>query len=215
MRILITAGPTREAIDPVRYLSNRSSGRMGFALATAAAEAGHEVVLIAGPTALTQNSAGVVRADVVTAQEMFEAVQEAIGTVDVAVMAAAVSDYRPREAVSQKIKKTADKLTLELVKTPDILGSAREKMGFSGVLVGFAAETENLESNARAKLAGKGCDMMIANDVSRPDIGFDVSENELLVLFADGKREELAKASKEELARTLVKWMEECAQAKV
>lgn len=202
MHFLITAGPTREALDPVRYLSNRSSGRMGFALAAAAAAAGHEVTLIAGPVAL-DTPAGVQRVDVVSAQEMYDAVRERLPGVDAAIFSAAVADYRPAQVAVQKIKKSAETMTLTLERTPDILGSVRSVFGWRGVLVGFAAETENVIANARAKLERKGCDVMVANDVSQPGIGFDAAENEVTLLTAGGE-ETLPRMSKEALARVII-----------
>lgn len=203
VHFLITAGPTREAIDPVRYLSNRSSGRMGFALAAAAAAAGHSVTLIAGPVSL-EAPQGVVRVDVTSAQEMYEAVRAAISTADAAVFSAAVADYRPAQAAEQKIKKSEAALTLTLERTPDILGSVRAVFGWEGFLVGFAAETEDLLAHAREKLKRKGCDLLVANDVSRPGIGFDAVENEATLLFRDGTERELPRMSKEELAAVVI-----------
>lgn len=219
MRILITTGPTREAIDPVRFLSNRSSGRMGFAIAEAALAAGHEVVLIAGPCDAGSFSEKIAcgalqRVDVVSAEDMYGAVEKEIGEADAAVMAAAVADYRPVNAREQKIKKTVRGMILELEATRDILGSAREAMKFSGVLVGFAAETENLEANAASKLERKGCDLVVANDVGRSDIGFDAAENELLLLYAGGGREVLPKSLKSGLGVALVARIERIAAEK-
>lgn len=202
MTILITAGPTREAIDPVRFLSNRSSGKMGYAMAEAAAEAGHRVILISGPTQLDIPD----RVDYIpveSAAEMYEAVEHWIGKAEIAIFAAAVADYRPASVPEQKIKKNDDTMTLELVKNPDILGSARNKFNYRGVLVGFAAETENLEDNARGKLQRKGCDLIVANDVSRKDIGFDTHENEVLLVFPD-RTEQPAKDSKHHLAHVIL-----------
>lgn len=203
MKVLITAGPTREAIDPVRYVSNRSSGKMGFALAAAAREAGHEVVLVSGPVGLV-TPAGVVRVDVVSAREMYEAVEREIGDCAVAIFAAAVADYRPVTVENQKIKKLGARLTLELERTEDVLGSARERFGFTGVLVGFAAETERLVEHAMDKLRRKHCDLVIANDVSQPGIGFDSGENAVTLCLASGEVRELPKQPKEGLARELV-----------
>ena len=202
MHFLITAGPTREALDPVRYLSNRSSGRMGFALASAAVAAGHEVTLVAGPVALA-TPPGVERVDVVSAQEMYAAVERHLLRAETAIFAAAVADYRPVQVAEQKIKKSADTLTLTLERTTDILGSVRSVWGWRGVLVGFAAETENVLANARAKLERKGCDLMVANDVSQPGIGFDAPENEVTLLTAGGE-ETLPRMSKEALARVII-----------
>ena len=203
MKLLITAGPTREPIDPVRFISNRSSGKMGFTLAGTAARAGHEVTLISGPVNIATPE-GVDRVDVTTAEEMYEAVATRIGDADCAIMAAAVSDYRPAEVAGEKIKKTGETLELALVKTRDILGSARGPMGFTGLLVGFAAETQNLEANARQKLERKGCDVIIANDLSRTDIGFDSDENEVLVLQADAPAITISRASKAKIAAGII-----------
>lgn len=209
-RVLITAGPTREAIDPVRYLGNRSSGRMGFALAEAFVASGHEVVLISGPVHL-ETPHGLTRIDVESAAQMHASVVENIGNADIAVFAAAVADFRPVQVAEQKIKKGDDRadrealLTLKLEPTVDILGSVRGAMGFSGSLVGFAAETEGLAANARAKLERKGCDLVVANDVSRRDIGFDSSDNEVLLVFRNGREELLPMQSKHQLAIELVK----------
>ena len=202
MTILITAGPTREAIDPVRYLTNRSSGKMGYALAEAAVEAGHRVILISGPTQLDLPD----RVDFIpveSAAEMYDAVQHWINKADIAIFAAAVADYRPASVPEQKIKKNSDTMTLELVKNPDILGSARHQFNYQGVLIGFAAETENLEDNARGKLERKGCNLVIANDVSRKDIGFDTHENEVLLVFPE-HTEKPPKDSKHHLAHVIL-----------
>ena len=205
MNFLVTAGPTREPIDPVRYLSNRSSGKMGFAIAQAAAVAGHGVILVAGPVGLDAPE-GVERVDIMTAEDLYRAVEERIAGVDVAIMAAAVADYRPAEIATQKIKKSGDTLGLTLVKTRDVLGSARGPMGFDGLLVGFAAETENLEANARKKLESKGCDLVIANDVSQPGIGFDSDDNEILILRRTAETVSLPRASKAQLAATIIEY---------
>lgn len=202
MKVLLTAGPTREPIDPVRFLTNRSSGKMGYTLAGAFLHEGHSVLLISGPTNLDVPD-GVDFIPVETAAEMHDAVARYIGKMDVAVFAAAVADYTPANAQPHKIKKSGESLTLELVRTADILGSAREKFGFTGTLVGFAAETENLEANAREKLVRKHCDLIIANDVSQPGIGFDSDENQVLLVYPD-RTETLPRASKVELSLTLV-----------
>ncbi|QTN32111.1 phosphopantothenoylcysteine decarboxylase [Akkermansiaceae bacterium] len=202
MKILITAGPTREAIDPVRYLTNRSSGKMGYAIAQAAVHAGHQVLLISGPTSLDVPD-GVDFIPVESAAEMFQAVGNYLPKMDAAFFAAAVADYTPAHPAGEKIKKSGDSLTLELVKTKDILGSARKPIGFTGFLSGFAAETENLEANARLKLEEKGCDLIVANDVSRADIGFDSHDNEALLVFPD-RTEHFPKAPKHDLAIHLV-----------
>jgi phosphopantothenoylcysteine synthetase/decarboxylase len=202
VNILITAGPTREAIDPVRFLSNRSSGKMGYELAAAFARVGHAVLLVSGPTALDVPG-GVDFLPVETAAEMHEAVGRHIQRMDVAVFAAAVADYTPASRAPEKLKKSADTLILELVKTPDILGSARAPFGFTGTLVGFAAETGNLIANARDKLIRKGCDFIVANDVSQPGIGFDSNDNKVSLIYQDHV-EDLPLASKHHLAHQLV-----------
>lgn len=202
MKVLITAGPTREPIDPVRFLSNRSSGKMGFALAEAAAATGHEVLLISGPVNLSAPGS-VRRIDVETAQEMHEAVLAEIHGQDSAILCAAVADYRPAKILAQKLKKTGEQYILELERTPDILGSLR-KVGFGGILVGFAAETEDLEDHARDKLHRKGCDLIVANDVGRSDIGFDRNENEVLIVTKNGATESIAKRDKREIARIIL-----------
>lgn len=202
MKFLITAGPTREALDPVRYLTNRSSGRMGYALAGAARHEGHEVLLISGPTTL-DIPAGVDFVQVESAQQMYEAVRDLIGGVDVAILCAAVADYRPVTVAEQKIKKHADRLTIELERTPDILGSMRSTFGFTGKLIGFAAETQDVEAYAREKLHRKQCDMIVANDVSRSDIGFDSKENEVMLVFAE-HTVPLKKDTKEQVAMRII-----------
>ncbi|MDD3516813.1 MAG: bifunctional phosphopantothenoylcysteine decarboxylase/phosphopantothenate--cysteine ligase CoaBC [Chromatiales bacterium] len=198
--VLISAGPTREALDPVRYLSNRSSGRMGYALAEAAREAGARVLLVSGPVALP-TPRGVERIEVESAAQMFDAVMARIDEVDLFIGAAAVADYRPAAVAGQKIKKTASQLTLELERTPDILAAvaAREPRPF---VVGFAAETQDLEAHARDKLSRKHLDMIAANDVSAGR-GFDVEDNALEVFWADGHAS-LPQQSKARLARELV-----------
>lgn len=199
-RVLITAGPTRERIDPVRFVSNRSSGKMGFAIAQAAREAGAQVILVSGPVFLA-TPVGVERVDVESAADMLDAVMREVARADIFVSTAAVADYKPVQAVNQKIKKTAEKLDLELQRTTDILGAvaARPERPF---VVGFAAETESVEQNARGKLLKKNLDMIAANEVGH-DKAFDCDDNQLVVLWRNGRRD-LGKASKVELARNLV-----------
>lgn len=203
MRFLITAGPTREPIDPVRFLSNRSSGRMGYALAEAAQEAGHEVLLISGPVGIPAPQ-GVALVKIETAREMYAAVEGRLGGCDAAIFSAAVADYRPVQVAAEKMKKSAEKLTLELERTEDILGSARGVFGFRGILVGFAAETENLLAHAQEKLVRKGCDLIVANDVSQEGIGFDSGENEVTLCLPGGRILSLPRQSKTALARELI-----------
>lgn len=179
---------------------------MGYALARAFADAGHQVLLVSGPTQLDVPD-GVDFLPVETALEMFDAVRRHLFRMDAAVFCAAVADYRPAKASVQKIKKSDDKLTLEFVKNPDILGSARTDFGFAGTLVGFAAETQNLETYARAKLQRKGCDLVIANDVSKAGLGFDADRNELLLVYPD-HTESLPEDEKHHLAPRLVREIE-------
>ncbi len=202
MKVLVTAGPTREPIDPVRFLTNRSSGKMGYTLAGAFVHEGHSVLLISGPTNLDVPE-NIDYIPVETAAEMHAAVSRYIGKMDIAVFAAAVADYTPANVAPQKIKKSGDVLTIELVRTTDILGSAREPLGFAGTLVGFAAETENLEANAREKLVRKHCDLVVANDVSQPGIGFDSDDNQVLLVYPD-HTQALPKASKHEISLQIV-----------
>lgn len=202
MKFLITAGPTREAIDPVRYISNRSSGRMGYALAGAARHEGHEVLLISGPTSLDVPP-GVDFISVESAQQMYDAVRDMVGRYDVAILCAAVADYRPVACAEHKIKKTDELMVLELERTPDILGSMRTVFGFHGKLIGFAAETQNVVDYARGKLQRKQCDFVVANDVSRSDVGFDSRENEVVLVYPDHELY-LEKDTKEQVAMRII-----------
>ena len=199
-RVLVTAGPTRERIDPVRFISNRSSGKMGFAVAQAAREAGASVVLVAGPVSLP-TPVGVKRVDVESAAEMLAAVLHELPGTDVFISTAAVADYRPARAAEQKIKKPSDTLELAMERTADVLATvaARSDRPF---VVGFAAETEAIEQNARAKLLKKNLDMIAANEVGH-DKAFDCEDNELMVITRGG-RHELARAGKLTLARGLI-----------
>ena len=203
--LVITAGPTREALDPVRYISNHSSGKQGYALARAAIEAGARVTLVTGPT----NLAPVDRANIVqvnTAEEMLDAVMTAVQDADIFVGVAAVADYRPAQVADQKIKKTAtprESLTLELVPNPDILASvaALENKPFT---VGFAAETEKLLEHATGKLERKKLDMIVANNVADTSIGFNADDNQTTVIHRDGTVTALKKMSKDQLGRELI-----------
>jgi phosphopantothenoylcysteine decarboxylase/phosphopantothenate--cysteine ligase len=201
LRVMITAGPTREAIDPVRYISNNSSGKMGFALAQAAADAGATVTLIAGPVRLT-TAAQLTRVDVLSAEEMHRAVMERVGDCDIFIACAAVADYRPQQVAAQKIKKDAEHLQLQLVRNRDIVAdvAARQPRPFT---VGFAAETTEVLEHARAKLLRKGLDLIVANDVSRPDIGFDSDYNEVSMISA-GDTLSIARGAKASVARALI-----------
>lgn len=199
-KVVVTAGPTRERIDPVRFITNRSSGKMGYAVAEAARDAGASVVIVSGPVSVP-TPAGVQRIDVESAEQMMQAVLAQVADADIFIAAAAVSDYRMREVAEHKIKKTRDELSLELTRTPDILatvaaGSPRP------FVVGFAAETQNVERNALAKLEGKRLDMIAANQVGE-GLAFDCDDNALTVYWPGGKRE-LARAPKCQLADELV-----------
>ena len=200
LKVVITAGPTREAIDPVRFISNRSSGKMGYAVAEAAREAGATVVLVTGPVQIP-TPAGVERIPVETADQMLAAVQQQVADADIFIAAAAVSDYRCAEVASQKIKKTSDNMTLALSRAPDVLATIGRSEA-PPFLVGFAAETENVEANALAKLNGKNLDMIAANKVGE-GLAFDKDDNALTVYWRGGKQE-LSLTSKAALARQLV-----------
>lgn len=201
-RVLVTAGPTQEAIDPVRMLTNRSTGRMGIAVAEAAAARGAEVTLVLGPTALP-DPAGVQTVRVVTADEMRAAAMAAFPNADVVVAAAAVSDYRPAVAEPNKRKKTEGPVTLELARTPDILAEMGRAKQPGQTLVGFAAETQNLVENARAKLAAKNLDAVVANDVTVSGAGFAVDTNIATLVTASGARE-LPRMTKRALAEAIL-----------
>jgi len=193
-RMVVTAGGTREPIDPVRYISNRSSGRMGYALAEAARDRGAEVTLISSATLPEPEGIEVVQVE--TALEMKQAVSKAVTQADALIMAAAVSDYKPAEVEKEKIKKDTPTLTLKLEKTPDILAEA----GGNFVKIGFAAESEDLLKNARKKLEAKNLDLVVANDITRPGAGFGSETNKVTLIFKDGKVEELPLLPKREVA---------------
>ncbi len=203
-RVLVTAGPTREPIDPVRFITNRSSGKMGFAIARAAMEAGAAVTLVTGPVAL-ETPRSVRRIDVERAEEMAAVVEQEAATATLFIATAAVADYRPAEVAEQKIKKggsAGEEMTLRMVRNRDILAGVadREDPPFT---VGFAAETEQLEHHARQKLEAKGVDMIAANRVGEPGTGFDADEN-ALALFWEGGEKILPQATKQQLARQLI-----------
>jgi phosphopantothenoylcysteine decarboxylase/phosphopantothenate--cysteine ligase len=201
--ILITAGPTQEPLDPVRFLSNRSSGRMGYALAEAAAARGAAVTLVSGPTALTAPpGCEVVR--VVTTREMYDAVLSRLEHVGILIAAGAPADFSPAVAAPQKLKKGADRFAIELVPTPDILAECGRRRRSSHVLVGFAAETENLVENAREKLRAKRLDLIVANDISASDVGIDAGRNAGYLLFPDGREEELPPMEKPAFAHRVL-----------
>ena len=202
-RVIITAGPTQEALDPVRYFSNRSSGKMGFALAEVAARAGAEVVLISGPTHLPTPS-GVQRIDVVRAEEMMEEVMTALPTADIVIKAAAVADYRPEEVSDKKIKKQGKTLVVRMRRTPDIASEVGRRKTNRQFFVGFAAETNQVEQHAREKLTRKGMDLIVANDVTLPGAGFEVDTNVVTIFDAQGKVASWPQLMKREVAERLV-----------
>jgi len=201
-RVLVTAGPTREDIDPVRFLSNRSSGKMGYAVARAAARRGAKVVLVTGPTAL-ETPGGVERIDVRSAEDMLRAVQARFPECTLAIFAAAVADYRAVEPSESKIKRTQDALTLRLEPNPDILATVAREKG-DRLVVGFAAETDNVAENARKKLAQKNADVMVANDVTAEGAGFDVDTNMVTLLSCDGRDLALPRLTKAEVAERIL-----------
>jgi phosphopantothenoylcysteine decarboxylase/phosphopantothenate--cysteine ligase len=209
--VVVTAGPTREPLDPVRYLSNRSSGRMGYALAAQAARRGAAVTLVTGPTHLPP-PAGVRVIPVQTASEMRDAVLHAAEAATVVIKAAAVADYRPDRPAARKIRSKQDGLTITLSATPDILRELSLRKG-DRFLVGFAAETHELHDHARAKLAAKGVDLIVANDVSRTDIGFDAAENEVVLLDRWGGTVALPRRPKAEVADLILDRVQELRRA--
>jgi phosphopantothenoylcysteine decarboxylase/phosphopantothenate--cysteine ligase len=214
-RVVVTAGPTYEDIDPVRYVGNRSSGRMGYAIAAAAHTRGANVTLVAGPTSVEAPATDqVVR--VRRAAEMHAAVMRAAEHADVVIMAAAVADYSPVESAAEKIAKSSEPLTLTLQRTPDILadlGRASARRGTPLVLVGFAAETGDLLTKAREKRARKNVDLMVANDVTAPGAGFDVDTNAVTIIGADGE-EALPVQSKARVADAILDRVEQLLKAR-
>ena len=204
MRFLVTAGPTREPIDPVRYISNRSSGKMGYAIAEAVLAEGHDVTLISGPVNVAPpHDARLI--SVSTSDQMFEAVHQHVDKCDICVLCAAVADYKPAHVSSNKIKKQSEKFSLELVPTRDILTSLGQRQDRQFVLVGFAAETDHLEENATKKLRAKNCDIIVANDVSDANSGLESDVNEVTILFRNGEKKKISRAQKKFIAHELVK----------
>lgn len=199
LNFVITAGPTREFIDPVRFLSNPSTGKMGFSIARAAAKLGHKVTLIAGPVALKTPS-GVKRVDVVSAREMFEAAKEAVSTDCIFIATAAVADWRPKTCATKKLKKTEMSDVIKLVRNPDILKS------ISGcVKIGFAAETNDVLEEATRKCREKNLAMIVANDVTEEGAGFGTDTNRVVFIYPDGRTMPLKKMSKLAVARRIVR----------
>lgn len=204
MTFLITAGPTQERIDPVRYLSNLSSGKMGYALAEAARKMWHKVVLISGPTSLPAPH-GVKVLRVTTAREMLRMVMKNYLKADVIIMVAAVADYRPSLVSKKKIKKTKPRITLKLVRNPDILAELGRRKGPHQILVGFAAETSNLIKNAKRKLREKNCDWIIANPIGKRGVGFGSDINRVVMLSREGQMINLGHDQKRNLASKILR----------
>ena len=206
MNLLVTAGPTREHLDPVRFLSNRSTGKMGFAIAQAAAERGHAVTLIAGPVSLP-TPPGVTRVDVVSALDMLAAVRFHLQQQDALVMCAAVADWRPKLASATKLKKADMQPVIELEPNPDILKAISPLKG-PRLFVGFAAETGDPLAEAQRKLEAKGLDLIVANDVTQPDAGFAVDTNRVTLISATEPPTALPLQSKLDVGREIVLWLE-------
>ena len=203
MKVLVTAGPTREAIDPVRFISNRSSGKMGYAIAEAALKAGHRVRLISGPVAL-EAPRGVQRVDVTTAEEMLQAVRRYLNPCDVLVMVAAVADWRPKKIAKKKLKKGDGPPCIEWEATPDILKTIAPMKKASQVFCGFAAETHRVDREAKRKLREKNLDVLAANDVSKKGRGFESECNLLNLFFADGSVRRGTLSTKKKCAEELI-----------
>jgi phosphopantothenoylcysteine decarboxylase/phosphopantothenate--cysteine ligase len=201
-RVLVTAGPTQESLDPARYLTNPSTGKMGFAIARALKRRGADVTLVTGPTAVSMPE-GVKCVKVKTAEQMALEVNTCFEDMDIIIKSAAVADYRPKEVSSEKIKKEGSGIVLDLEKTSDILSELGKKKG-KRILVGFAAETENLLANATEKLKKKNLDMIVANDISRSDVGFGAEDNQVTLVLQDGTSESLPKMGKDEVADVLL-----------
>ncbi len=199
LRILITAGPTREYLDPVRYLSNGSSGRMGYALAAVAAGRGHQVDLVTGPVSL-EVPTGVKAHRVVSAEDMLLACTPLFSQCDVIIAVAAVADYRPATWHPEKLKKSGQSLTLTLVPNVDVLQTLAASRRSNQVIVGFAAETQDVEAYARRKMVEKNCDWIVANDVGQPNIGIDAADNAIVLIGRNGVRAPFGPAPKAEVA---------------
>ena len=202
-KILITAGPTYEAIDPVRFIGNHSSGKMGYALAESAAKAGAAVVLISGPTHLQHPGFGIELIRVQSAQQMYDAANAHFDDMDAAIASAAVSDYRPRNVATQKIKKNSDHLTLELERNPDILASLGNRKK-DQILVGFALETENEKQNALGKLERKNLDFIVLNSLNDEGAGFQKDTNKICILFKSGVKKDFSLKLKKEVSKDII-----------
>lgn len=202
VNIIVTAGPTKEYIDPVRFITNRSSGKMGYAIAEVAYNMGANVTLITGETSLKSNVKNIIQ--ISTCSDMLDTLSTHINNCDILIMAAAIADYKPKSYSEEKIKKTDDTLTIELTKNIDILKELSKSKKDNQIFVGFAAETENLQSNAIKKLKEKNLDLIVANDVSRNDIGFDSDYNEAKLYFKDGNISETGRKLKTDIAKIIV-----------
>ncbi len=204
MKILVSAGPTRERIDPARFISNCSSGKMGYALAAAAVKSGHECVLVSGPTCMNPPK-GVKLIRVESAEEMFCEIRSESSDAQIVIMAAAVADYRPKKASSSKIKKTSSRILLELVRNPDILSWLGKNKKNGQMIVGFAAESESLLDNASKKLRKKNADWIIANEIGREGRGFDSDTNEVTMLSSEGGKIRIPLGKKTDIAVKILK----------
>lgn len=211
--MLVTAGPTRESIDPVRFVSNRSSGKMGYAVAEAALAAGHEVRLVSGPVAL-EAPAGANVIGATTAEDMLAAVENNMDWCDLLVMAAAVADWRPKQAATRKLKKADGPPQIEWEATPDILRTIGPRKKKAQVFCGFAAETDDLAREAKRKMREKNLDAIAANDVSKSGVGFESDHNEIRVFLANGSDRALPKTTKRKCAEWLVKLLETIVEEK-
>jgi len=203
-RVLVTAGPTYEALDPVRFIGNHSSGKMGIALARQLVHRGADVTLVLGPASVAFNEQGIRLRRVVSAQEMYDACHDVFAEMDIAILSAAVADFTPVQRASQKIKKDGETMMLELKRTPDILMSLGQKKSDRQVLVGFALETENEISNARGKLERKNADMIVLNSLNDEGAGFGYDTNKVTILHRDGDRKEFGIQSKEDVAKNII-----------
>ena len=209
-KILITAGPTYERIDPVRFIGNYSTGKMGFALAEECAERGAEVVLIAGVTSLSVSHPNIRRIDVESAVEMYDAAVQEFSDTDIAILAAAVADYRPLLSANEKIKRQeGENLTITLVPNPDIAASLGQMKNSHQLLVGFALETDNEEANAMKKLANKNLDFIVLNSLKDSGAGFGHDTNKISILFANGEKKPFDLKSKKEVAKDIVDVIEQ------
>jgi len=211
MHILVTAGPTREHLDPIRFISNRSSGKMGYAIAQRAVARNHRVTLVSGPVALAAPEA-VELLPVVSARDMLAAVERCLPACDALIMCAAVADWRPREMAPGKLKKNTMQPVIELVPNPDILSTIAPLKG-QRTFIGFAAETDDLIANATDKLIRKGLDMIVANDVSAADAGFGVDTNRVSLLTPSAAPRHLPLMGKEEVADAILDWLEKTVAA--